>query len=142
MKFSTKTRYGIRTMLEIALQEEEATGVFQKDIAKNQNISVKYLDHIIQALKSAEIIANTRGKKSGYVLTRPASEITMLDIHNAFEGQICVVECLSEDKICEREEKCTSKEFWSGLNGTIVDYLKSVTLEDLKGKPENFNIAI
>ena len=83
MKFNTKTRYGIRSMLEIAMNKEQ-DGVFQKDIAKNQNISIKYLDHIIHSLKASRLIVNVRGKKSGYTLTREPSEITMFDIHNAF----------------------------------------------------------
>lgn len=122
-------------MLEIALQNTGA-GVFQKDIAKNQDISIKYLDHIIQALKTAEIIANAKGKKSGYVLTRPASQITMLDIHNAFEKQVCVIDCLAKETVCDRDLQCSPKEFWSKLNRIVIDYLKSVTLEDLKNSQE------
>ena len=131
MKFSTKTRYGIRTMLEIALNDQQ-DGVFQKDIAKKQDISVKYLDHIIHSLKAAGLIVNVRGKKSGYILTRSAGEITMLDIHNAFEPGICVIDCLAQGVECEREDFCQAKGFWGELNYRIQDYFKSVTLEDIK----------
>ena len=111
MKFSTKTRYGIRTLLEIALHED-GVGVFQKDIAENQKLSIKYLDHIIAALKVAGLISNVKGKKSGYVLTRSPKDITMLDVHNAFEPGVCVVDCLSGNVNCELEEGCATKDFW------------------------------
>jgi Rrf2 family protein len=130
LKFSTKTRYGVRTMIEIALHSQEK-GVYQKDIAANQEISVKYLDHIIHALKTARLVLNVRGKKSGYILSRKPSEITVYDIHNAFEPGICIVECLSGGVPCNREEKCNTKNFWQDLNEHIETYLKSVTLEDL-----------
>ena len=91
MKISTRTRYGVRTMIEIAKGHPDR-GVFQKEIATNQLLSLKYLDHIIHALKTARLISNTKGKKSGYVLTRKPSEITVFDIHRAFEPGICLVE--------------------------------------------------
>ncbi|MGQ8338208.1 RrF2 family transcriptional regulator [Sunxiuqinia sp. A32] len=130
MKFSTKTRYGIRAMLEIA-SDETQSGVFQKDIAERQQISVKYLDQIIHALKAANLIVNLRGRKSGYILTRSSSEITMLDIHRAFEPGICVIDCLSSSIECDREAKCRVKGFWGELNNRILHYFKSVTLQDM-----------
>ncbi len=131
MKFSTKTRYGIRAMLEIA-KDQSQSGVFQKDIALNQGLSVKYLDQIIHGLKTAGLIINLRGKKSGYILTRPPAEITMLDIYNAFDPGICVIDCMVTGFICDRREICKVKGFWENLNTMIVDYFKSVTLEDLR----------
>ncbi|HKJ43085.1 MAG TPA: Rrf2 family transcriptional regulator [Sunxiuqinia sp.] len=130
MKFSTKTRYGIRAMLEIA-RDETQSGVFQKDIAANQGISVKYLDQIIHALKAAGLIANLRGKKSGYILTRPPEKISMLDIHNAFEPGICVVDCLSHAMRCEKENYCNVRGFWGKLNNLVVDYFKAINLRDV-----------
>jgi Rrf2 family protein len=117
-------------MIEIALHSPEG-GVFQKDISKNQEISVKYLDHIIHALKVSSLVINVKGKKSGYILARKPSEITLYDIHNAFEPGFCVVECLSGSVKCNRESKCLTQGFWKDLNKHIEDYFKSVTLEDL-----------
>lgn len=130
MKFSTKTRYGIRAMLEIA-KDESQSGVFQKDIAENQQISVKYLDQIIHSLKVTGLIVNLRGKKSGYILTRQPAEITMLDIHNAFEPGICVIDCLSRTIKCKMEGHCNARGFWGKLNNMVLNYFKSVSLEDL-----------
>ncbi|MFB6317803.1 RrF2 family transcriptional regulator [Saccharicrinis sp. FJH54] len=130
MKFSTKTRYGLRAMMEIA-NADQKTGIFQKDIAANQDISLKYLDHIIHALKVANLITNVRGKKSGYILTKAPSRITVFDIHSAFEPGICVIDCLSRNIKCEREGICAAKGFWGGLNNHIVTYFKSITLKSL-----------
>ena len=124
-------------MIEIAKAGEE-TGVFQKDIAVNQDISVKYLDHIIHALKVSGLICNVKGKKSGYKLTRATSEITMLDIHNAFENGICVTECLSENVSCGMEEHCEAKTFWGSLNKVIIDFFKSITLKDMLNNPDSY----
>ncbi|MBE0655763.1 MAG: Rrf2 family transcriptional regulator [Bacteroidales bacterium] len=130
MKFSTKTRYGLRAMLEIAYHSP-SSGIYQKDISINQSISNKYLDHIIHALKAAELIVNVKGKKSGYVLTRDPSAISIYDIHNAFEPGICVIDCLSKSISCDRENGCAARGFWGELNKKIVDYFKFISLEDL-----------
>lgn len=135
MKFSTKTRYGMRAMVEIA-KADPKKGIFQKDISKKQKISIKYLDHIITALKTAGLIVNVKGKKSGYRLTRDASEITMLQIHTAFEAEIAVIECLSQHITCEMEKICYTYPFWSGLNKVVNDYFTNVTLQDVIDKKE------
>ena len=133
MKFSTKTRYGVRAILEIAMNECE-NGIFQKEIAKNQNISYKYLDHIMTSLKVAGLVTKASGRKSGYILTRKPSEITIYDIHNAFEPGVCVVDCLSHSHSCKREGRCASRGFWGKLNNQITEYLKATTLQNLVDK--------
>ncbi len=134
MKFNSKTRYGIRTMLEIA-GCTPGEGILQKDISIHQGISVKYLDHIIHALKVAGLIINARGKKSGYQLARPAGEISMYDIHNAFEPGICIVECLSQTcVVCEGHSGCSSKIFWTKLNMNIISFMREVSLQSLLDK--------
>ncbi|MDX8337623.1 Rrf2 family transcriptional regulator [Draconibacterium sp. IB214405] len=130
MKFSTKTRYGVRAILEIALSDSE-TGIYQKDISAHQNISYKYLDHIINSLKVANLVTKAGGRRSGYVLTREPDEITVYDIHNAFEPGICVVDCVSHNFTCKREGICASHGFWGELNNQIITYLKSTTIADL-----------
>ncbi|MGM0498044.1 MAG: RrF2 family transcriptional regulator [Bacteroidota bacterium] len=139
MKFSTKIRYGVRTMLEIALHEEKE-GILQKEIAKNQRISFKYLDQIISTLKASDLISTVKGKKSGYKLTRKPSEITILDIHNAFEPGLHIVDCLSKHIDCPSEKDCASKVLWEGLNSHIEGYLSGYTLEDLKNDQIRLNL--
>ena len=117
-------------MLEIA-QSDSAKGVFQKEIASSQSLSNKYLDHIIHALKASRLICNIKGKKSGYKLTRKPEEITIFDIHMAFEPGICLIECLSGNFLCDMNEQCLTKGFWGKLNNIIIHHFKSVTLADL-----------
>ncbi|MCA1747329.1 MAG: Rrf2 family transcriptional regulator [Bacteroidales bacterium] len=135
MKFSTRTRYGLRAMIEIA-RHSPGTGVFQKDIATEQDISNKYLDHIIHGLKVAGLITNVKGKKSGYILTRPAQEINVLNIHSAFEPGICVIDCMNENFKCDREEGCEARGFWGSLNRQVTQHLESITLQDFLDKKE------
>ena len=130
MKFNTRIRYGIRALLDIAFEESE-NGVFQKDISKRQQISVKYLDNIITALKTEGLITNKKGKKSGYKLTRKPSEINILDINNAFEPGINIVDCISNNYSCNLANTCGVRNFWKGLNTSITEYFESYNLEDL-----------
>jgi Rrf2 family protein len=130
LKFSTKTRYGVRAVLEIAMSNDP-NGIYQKEIAQNQDISYKYLDQIINALKVAGLVTKAGGRKSGYVLTRNPSDITVYDIHNAFEPGICVIDCLSMNFSCNREKFCSLKGFWGQLNNQIIEYFKSTTIKDL-----------
>lgn len=130
MKINSKIRYGLRTMIEIACCDEP-TGVLQKDIAKNQDISVKYLDFIISALKLKGLISKTRGRGGGYVLAKPAGEITMLDIYSAFD-QILIVECLQNKNYCERiTHQCLANNYWKQFSCQVVKILSSKTLEQI-----------
>jgi Rrf2 family protein len=139
MKFSTKTRYGLRAMIELA-NDKTNEGVYQKDISKNQDISIKYLDQIIHSLKIAGLISNVKGKKSGYILTKKPSEIRIYDIHRAFENDICVIDCMSANFHCDRMAECTVQSFWKGLNQVVIDFFKNTTLEDVaEGKIEILN---
>ena len=135
MKFSTKTRYGIRAVLEIAMNKSP-DGIYQKEISQNQDISYKYLDQILSGLKASGIVAKAKGRKSGYVLTRKPSEITVFDIHRAFEPGICVIDCLEANFHCEREKSCALRKFWGNLNDQIIRYFKSTTISDLISQQE------
>ena len=130
MKFNTRIRYGIRAILEIALEESE-TGVFQKDISERQKISNKYLDNIITALKTAGLIKNVKGNKSGYKIIGIPSDIIILDIYKAFEPGVSIVDCVSSDYQCNLAVTCGVTRFWRGLNEIIIEYFESFTLEDL-----------
>jgi Rrf2 family protein len=133
MKITTKTRYGLRAMVEIA-RETDREGILQKEISLRQKLSNKYLDQIILALKTANLIMNVHGKKSGYVLARPADGISLLDIHQAFEPAFHMVDCLAPNYVCEKENTCSSKLFWQGLNNVVIDYFKSFTLQQILDK--------
>ncbi|HHU58048.1 MAG TPA: Rrf2 family transcriptional regulator [Bacteroidales bacterium] len=130
MKITTKTRYGLRAMIEIA-RETNKQGILQKEIARRQDLSNKYLDQIVLGLKLADLIMNVHGKKSGYILARPAEEITLFDIYQAFEPPFHLVDCLAPNYLCAKEKVCSAKHFWQGLNKVIIDYFKSFTLQQL-----------
>ncbi len=125
-------------MMEIA-RHTGNEGIYQKDIAENQSLSVKYLDHIIHALKVAGLITPVRGRKSGYILTRPPSEISMLDIHLAFEPGVHVIDCLSEHVHCDKNGHCAAQGFWKSLNHMIIDHFSTTSLEDLVNEQQKMD---
>jgi len=130
MKLNTKTRYGLRAILEIALHSEEQ-GILQKDIAKSQQISVKYLDQIIAELKSSNLITTIGGKKSGYQLTRNAQDISVYDVYKAFNPPLKLIDCFDKEHECTMHKSCASQNFWCTLNSEIISYLKSKNLAEL-----------
>jgi len=130
MKINTKVRYGLRTLIEMGCHDNK-TGVLQKEIAKNQQLSEKYLDPIISSLKAAGLVANVAGKKSGYILNKAPKEITILDVFKAFEADLAVVQCLCSPSVCERSTSCVTREYWSGLNELISGYFNGARLSTL-----------
>ena len=139
MKFNTKTRYGLRVVLELALNADKEGGTFQKDIAENQDVSVKYLDHIISSLKKAELVSNVGGKKSGYVLTRSASDINIYDVYSAFEDDLAIIDCLIADGECRRKGTCVLKDYWCKLNISIKTNMSAMTIGHLADKHKLVN---
>ena len=139
MKFNTKTRYGLRTMLELTLNASREEGTLQKEIAQNQDVSVKYLDHIIADLKAAGLVVNVGGKKSGYRLNKPAEEITIYDIYLAFEDELAIIDCLKIEGECPSKQTCVLKEYWCELNQSIKSSMKAKNLKELAQKHGNVN---
>lgn len=130
MKINTKIRYGLRTMIEIASSGNQ-DGVLQKDIAKNQNISLKYLDPIIASLKLKQLIVNSKGKGSGYVLAKPAEKISMLDIYTAFE-RIEIVECINNYEFCVRStHDCKANNYWMEFGHDFIELLAKRNLKEI-----------
>ena len=130
MKINSKIRYGLRTIIEIA-NHTDPNGILQKDIAKNQHISLKYLDSIISALKIKGLVANSKGRGSGYILTCEPKDITMLDIYTAFE-QIVVVECINNKSLCERNtHNCKAQNYWMEFSIDFRKILSKKTLAEV-----------
>lgn len=138
MKITTKIRYGMRTMVELAL-EKNRKGIFQKEISKNQDISIKYLDQIIASLKASGLIQNAGGRKSGYLLTRKPEEISVYDIYKAFESDLRINDYMGSNSTRSKEHQRAAQEFWTGLNDHIIHYLESETLDHLAAKQEEIN---
>ena len=131
MKFSTRTRYALRLMLELASTEDGAF-VSLKDIAQKQDISIKYLEQIVIHLTRAELLVSSRGAQGGYRLARKLSEYTPGDIIRAIEGNLAPVACMEQQtNTCTRMQYCKTLGFWHGLHQTLNTYLDSMTLADL-----------
>lgn len=120
-------------MIELAKISGDG-GILQKDISRNQNISMKYLDHIVAHLKAAGLINNVAGKKSGYRLTRSADKISVYDIYRAFDHNLSITDCLSDQGLCSRVKICAARDFWNKLNEKIIKYMESVRLSDLSDR--------
>ena len=130
MKLSTKGRYAARMMLDLAIHQG-ARPVLLKDIAKRQEISEKYLGHLISALKSARLITSSRGAHGGYSLARPPRDISLAEVVQAAEGSVSLVECISSPEICSRVECCVTRDLWNEINSQMLTVLIGTTLEDL-----------
>ena len=130
MQISTKVRYGMRAMLEIALQDE-GKPVVTALIAKNQNLSKKYLEALLTVLKTTNFIRSIRGSKGGYVLTRRPKDISLEDIFIALEGPIEITHCANPYAVCTGLEGCVTRDLWIDMSKLLSDYLKSKTLQDL-----------
>ena len=131
MKISTKGRYALRMLLDLA--EHQGDGyIALKDIAQRQEISKKYLEQIVPILNRAEILKTNRGFQGGYRLAKSPDKMTAGGILRATEGNLAPVACLDGDEIdCPRSEHCPTLPLWQGLNKVINEYLDSVTLQDL-----------
>lgn len=136
MKLTTKGRYGTRLMLDLALHFGDKP-VFLKDAAKRQEISEKYLWHLIPPLKNAGLITSMRGAHGGYSLTRDPSRITLKEILLAVEGPISLVGCIDDSSACKRSGMCGTRDMWAELSEKFLQILESVTLEDIVEKQKS-----
>ena len=130
MKLSTKGRYGVRLMFDLALHAGYGP-VTLKDIAARQEISEKYLSNLILVLKNAGFVHSVRGSQGGYTLARPPRDITLKEILLVLEGSMCLVECSEKPLLCQRSEECLMRDVWSEVTGKMLDALESFTLEGL-----------
>ncbi|MEA4815706.1 MAG: Rrf2 family transcriptional regulator [Lachnospiraceae bacterium] len=132
MKISTRGRYAVRLMLDIAQNETESEFVRVKDIAKRQDISDKYLEQIIASLKKAGFVKSLRGAQGGYRLSRKTKEYTVGSILRLTEGDLAPVSCLEGGEFgCSRADGCVTVRLWSMINDAINGVIDNVTLEDL-----------
>ncbi|WP_312642027.1 Rrf2 family transcriptional regulator [Hydrogenoanaerobacterium sp.] len=143
MKMSTKGRYGLRLMLDIALNSGEKP-VALKDVAARQEISEKYLEQIIIKLSKAELVRGTRGARGGYVLARKPEDISVGDILRVVEGNLSPVDCAecSGQSICARADSCITIDLWRDIKLAVESVVDNRSLADLtasyhRKNPEN-----
>ena len=130
MKISTKGRYALRVMIDLAMNDRNQY-ISLTQIAKRQEISNKYLEQIISLLNKAGYLETQRGNTGGYRLVKMPKEYKIGDILRATEGDLSPIYCLTEEGECKRKNKCKTYSFWKGLDDVINEYIDSRTLEDL-----------
>lgn len=129
MKISTRGRYALRFMLYLTKHENEVVSL--KDVSKEEEISLKYLEQIVSTLTKQQMIRSIRGAKGGYCLSYPSNSYKVGDVLKVVEGSICPVTCLEEASSCPRKKTCSTIALWHGLDKVINEYLNAYTLKDL-----------
>lgn len=137
MKLSTKGRYGVRAMFDLALHQGDGP-IPLRSIAERQDISEHYLEQLISTLRNEGFVESVRGAHGGYLLAVEADEITIGHIIRALEGPVTLSDCVSgEESSCERSPDCVVELIWNQVKDKIDEVLDSITLEDIKQEAIN-----
>ncbi|MDO5707729.1 MAG: Rrf2 family transcriptional regulator [Andreesenia angusta] len=130
MKLSTKGRYGLKAMFELALHYGEGP-IPLKMIAENQDISEHYLEQLIAILKKNGLVNSIRGAQGGYLLSEQPSKIIVGDIIRSLEGDISLVSCVKDEKLCPSSKSCVTKLVWEKISTSINSVIDNITLQDM-----------
>ncbi len=141
MKLSTRGRYTTRALLDLA-RHQKAGPIPLKDIARRQEISLHYLEHLVTPLIIAGIVRSSRGPAGGVRLVKPPHEIKLSEVIRLVEGSIVPVECVVNPEVCYRSELCVTREIWAELERAMSAVLESTTLQDLVKRQETKERAI
>lgn len=129
MKLSTKGRYGVKAMVDLAINYGDEP-VSIKSISERQNVSEYYLEQLFSPLRKANLVKSIRGAQGGYVLSRPPEEITVSDIMEVLEGPVEISDCI-DDGSCSNIDCCATRLLWVRIKDSIDSVLKSTTLSDM-----------
>ena len=135
MKVSTKGRYGLRALLDLALHQDEGL-VPLKDIARRQEFSLSYLEHLVAPLIAAGLVKSTRGARGGVLLLKPPSEVKLSEVVEILEGSIALVDCVNNPALCHRAGSCVTRDIWIEMKRAMSRVLDSTTLQDLVERQE------
>ena len=130
MKISTKGRYALRLMVDLALSGQ-GQPISLKDVAQRQQLSDKYLEQIVTPLSRAGLVRSVRGAGGGYLLTRRPEEYTVGEILRPLEGDLAPVECATDAQFCERSGQCVPVELWQQIHRAVSEVVDRTTLADL-----------
>jgi len=130
VKLSTRSRYGTRMMLDMA-QHYDAGPIQIGDIARRQDISVKYLEQLVIPLRKADYVKSVRGPKGGYMLAKHPKEITVGEIVTVLEGGVNLSDCIENPDLCEKSTDCLTRGLWEEATKAVYDTLNSVTLSEM-----------
>ena len=141
MRLSTKSRYGVRALFDIAYHSVGLPTQI-KDISRRQQISPRYLEQIFQKLKKAGILGSKRGPAGGYYLLKKPAEITLGDIIRATEGPFELVFCVAEapTKTCPRKDECVASDMWARVSEQIGSFFDSITIEELCSQAQDIGV--
>jgi Rrf2 family protein len=131
MKITTKGRYGLRVLLDVATHSSEQRPRMLKDVAQNQGISEKYLSLLVIRLRRGGFISSVRGAGGGYKLARPPKMIMLIDVLEVMEGPLAIVDCLNKTDYCPKSKHCSAQVLWSQINQQIRNVFAQYTLQDL-----------
>jgi len=138
MKLSSRSRYGLRAILDLAL--EYGGGPLQiKVIAERENISNKYLEQLMTILKTAGLVRSLRGPRGGYLLVKPPNEVKLSEVFTVLEGPLITVECLQHPDFCPRCAECITRQVWAKIQDAMLGVLESITLQDLVDKAKGID---
>lgn len=138
MQLSTKVRYAVRALVELALQYG-AGPVKLKDIADKQNISLKYLEQVMTPLRVRGYVKTQKGSRGGYTLARSPEQVNVFEIVQCVEGSLALVDCLDSPEVCDRVKLCATREVWMTMKEAIFNELSKISLADLAEKQRILN---
>jgi Rrf2 family cysteine metabolism transcriptional repressor len=130
MKLSTRGRYGVRTLLDLALHQDEGL-ILLKDVARRQEFSLPYLEHLIAPLIAGGLVKSTRGARGGVSLVKPPAEIKLGEAVQLLEGPIAPVDCVDNPELCHRSKFCVTRDIWVETKEAMSRVLNSTTMQDL-----------
>ena len=130
MKISTKCRYGIRALVEIA-KNSSSSPMTRSSIAKSQGIPDSYLENILIALKHGNIVTSIRGAGGGFILSRPPEEIDLLDVYEVLQGSITLLDCVDCPEVCDRSGNCVVRPVWLEMQEAQKAVLRSKSIKNL-----------
>lgn len=130
MKISTKGRYGVRILLDLAVNENVEPRLI-RDIAASQQISEKYISRLIINLRNAGMVRSIRGAHGGFRLAMEPADLTLLDIVEVMEGPLSIVDCVKKPDKCKHGNECATRNVWDHLNSEIREAMRKITLQDI-----------
>ena len=130
VKLSTRTRYGVRALVDLAMHSD-GSPVQLREIAEREEISEKYLEHLMSLLKGAGFVRSVRGARGGYLLAKLAGDVNLHEVVDVLEGSLAPVECVTDAKFCDRSGSCVTRDVWGEIQDVINGVLESITLEEL-----------
>lgn len=142
MKLSTKTRYTVLALLDLAVNDNGKPSKI-KNIASRQDLSTRYLENLFTNLRADGILISSKGQGGGFSLSRDPSKINLLEVIEAVEGKFSLVDCIESDSFCQKSADCITRNIWKKANNNLKDFFKAITLKDLirdyKKKAKNKN---